>query len=747
MAKRPQSDLTPMVLLEDEPVPGHWIDELALEPFARIVAGAAVGTGGPFTIGVFADWGLGKTSLLRQAKSLIEGDEQHADVVTVWFNAWQFEKEEHPIVPLVASIVREVERKRVERSKAPAALLKGWSEMSRTLRAIAYGFSAKAKWKVPGFAELEAGFVAKEMIERDEKLKGRDDPLLERSLYYNAFEALEAIAGREDAKIKTPRPKIVVFVDDLDRCLPDQGFRLLESIKLVLAQRGFIFVLAVDRHVLESYLDKRYRVDFGMTDYAEGGTSYLDKIVQLPLYVPSHRGRFEEYIVRLLERPELSHDPKLVEALRALAPVLALGARHNPRSLVRFINNLIVDRRLFERQRGESLKADDDFYTICAVSRILQQELGLHQYRMLANDDQLCKWLAAAPGKPLSQRLQGPTEAKDLRAEQRQTVLSRLERKELIELLDQEQAGRLWLQADEARQAIDEFLDLERREEPQPEGESATIVEEAIRERLNKPTGEITSEERASITELDVSKRSLRDLSSLARLSGLEQLDLADTQVSDLTPLAKLRKLRMLILVSTQVSDLSPLAVLSALQELVLNSTPVSYLAPLAELHELQTLKLWNCRQVSDLTPLAGLTELRKLDVDGTSVSDLSPLEVLSRLLALDLARSRVADLAPLAGLTELRSLRVRTTQVSDLTPLARLTGLRELDLGVTSISNIAPLANLSGLQKLYLEGTQVSDLSPLTGLSELQRLDIRGTKVTDVSPLKHITGLRIEGP
>ena len=121
MAKKPQSDLTPMVLLEDEPVPGHWIDELALEPFARIVAGAAVGTGGPFTIGVFADWGLGKTSLLRQAKSLIEGDEQHADVVTVWFNAWQFEKEEHAIVPLVASIVRDVERKRVERSKAPAA--------------------------------------------------------------------------------------------------------------------------------------------------------------------------------------------------------------------------------------------------------------------------------------------------------------------------------------------------------------------------------------------------------------------------------------------------------------------------------------------------------------------------------------------------------------------------------------------------------------------------------------------------
>lgn len=634
MAKSPQSDLTPMVLLEDEPVPGHWIDELALEPFARIVAGAAVGTGGPFTIGVFADWGLGKTSLLRQAKSLIEGDEQHADVVTVWFNAWQFEKEEHPIVPLVASIVREVERKRVERSKAAAALRKGWAEMSRTLRAIAYGFSAKAKWKVPGFAELEAGFVAKEMIERDEKLKGRDDPLLERSLYYNAFEALEAIAGREDGTKKTPRPKIVVFVDDLDRCLPDQGLRLLESIKLVLAQRGFIFVLAVDRRVLESYLDKRYRDDFGMKDYAEGGTSYLDKIVQLPLYLPSHRGRFKEYIVKLLDRPELSQDAKLVEALRALAPVLALGARHNPRSLVRFINNLIVDRRLFERQRGKSAEPDDNSYSICAVSRILQQELGLRQYRVLANDKALCEALIAAPGMPLSQRLKVPSEQEGLRDEQRRALLTALERKELVELLDHEQAGGLWLRDHEARRTVDEFLVIQRREEPQPEVDSAAIVEKAIRERLNKPTGEITREERASITELDLINSDMRDLTALAGMSGLQTLNLGSTQVSDLAPLAGLSGLQELHLAATHVSDLAPLTMISGLRKLHLAGTQVSDLTPLAGLTRLYILDL-GLTNVRDLSPLAGLSGLVSLAIDGSKVTDVSPLKHLKDLVIL----------------------------------------------------------------------------------------------------------------
>jgi len=50
--------LEPLMLLEDEPVPDFSVDELQTGVFARTVAGAAVGTRGPFTIGVFADWGL-----------------------------------------------------------------------------------------------------------------------------------------------------------------------------------------------------------------------------------------------------------------------------------------------------------------------------------------------------------------------------------------------------------------------------------------------------------------------------------------------------------------------------------------------------------------------------------------------------------------------------------------------------------------------------------------------------------------
>ena len=232
----------PVYLLIDEPVGSIEEDILNLKPFADVIAGAALGTKGPFTIGVYADWGEGKTSVLRLAKELVEIN--NPNIVTVWFNAWQYGKEDHPIIPLVATIAKAVSDKLKTVNKNEKKIVASLSKMSTALRAIAYGFSAKGKVSVPGFGELEAGFIAKEMINRYDQLQKGDDPLIEKTLYYNAFEMLESIA--KDASKEITTPKIAVFIDDLDRCNPPEAIKLLESIKLVLSQKGFIFTLALD---------------------------------------------------------------------------------------------------------------------------------------------------------------------------------------------------------------------------------------------------------------------------------------------------------------------------------------------------------------------------------------------------------------------------------------------------------------------------------------------------------------------
>jgi predicted KAP-like P-loop ATPase len=272
--------MTQLPLLKDQAL-GEGTDEtldgLGFATYARVLADAAAFTPGPFTIGIFGEWGTGKTSLMRLIESNLKGRE---DIITVWFNAWRYEQEEHPIVPLVGTIVRALQ----QRKDFLNHLKDGGQSLLKALRAIAYGFSSKSKVKIPGFAEIEASFVARDMIDRVDRLT--PDPLLDRSLYYEAFEALESVKYSDNCRI-------VIIVDDLDRCFPDLAIRLLESIKLVLSQPEFIFVLGVARSVIEGYLQHRYQNDYGILGFQ--GSSYLDKVVQLPFHIPPHSDRMEQF--------------------------------------------------------------------------------------------------------------------------------------------------------------------------------------------------------------------------------------------------------------------------------------------------------------------------------------------------------------------------------------------------------------------------------------------------------------------
>lgn len=67
MLRPDQQTFEDLPLLTDEPVLELADDRLSLDPYANTIAAVALGTEGPFTIGVFGDWGHGKTSLLRLA--------------------------------------------------------------------------------------------------------------------------------------------------------------------------------------------------------------------------------------------------------------------------------------------------------------------------------------------------------------------------------------------------------------------------------------------------------------------------------------------------------------------------------------------------------------------------------------------------------------------------------------------------------------------------------------------------------
>lgn len=164
-------------------------------------------------------------------------------------------------------------------------------------------------------------------------------------------------------------------------------------------------------------------------------------------------------------------------------------------------------------------------------------------------------------------------------------------------------------------------------------------LESAIRNKLNKPTGDLTCDNLKSLTKLnaDVDLESEDDPAIVSSLQGLQfatnltSLSLNDNNISDLSPLKGLTKLTTLELNSNNVDNLSPLSGLTGLTRLVLYGN-----------------------KIADLSPLTGLTNLLDLQVGNNRISDVEPLRNLTKLDILDLYFNEVESIGALVANTGL---------------------------------------------------------------------------------------------
>ena len=345
----------------------------------------------PATIGVYGDWGGGKSSLLKIVQKQLEEDEA---VIVLSFNGWLFEDYENAKTALMGSILEELlnHRKILPKAKdkikkllkrvngfklaagvgkialglstgvAPLVASGGWDFLS--LLSLVKGNSKDAK-----FAELKDAIEEKDKKEEEEEADRR------RQIREFRTDFAELL---DEASIK----KLVVIIDDLDRCLPDTIIDTLEAIKLFLFVKNTAFILGADEYLVKYAVRKRFPELPG--ERAEVGRDYLEKLVQFPVRVPPlGRAAMETYIALLFTdlAAELSDEQRhqareyaiktnsenlsavnfnltiaqelfgdrlpntLKEQLTLagrIAPVLASGLKGNPRQCKRFLNTLLM---------------------------------------------------------------------------------------------------------------------------------------------------------------------------------------------------------------------------------------------------------------------------------------------------------------------------------------------------------------------------------------------------------------------
>ena len=104
----------------------------------------AKGEKGSFTIGVFGQWGQGKTSMLRQIEKKLNEIEtkDEKEILTVWFNPWQFTGEEHIIIPFFHTLVSYLEEFKGKKGKSVSRRFTDFlKELVHVPVALAYGIS------------------------------------------------------------------------------------------------------------------------------------------------------------------------------------------------------------------------------------------------------------------------------------------------------------------------------------------------------------------------------------------------------------------------------------------------------------------------------------------------------------------------------------------------------------------------------------------------------------------------------
>lgn len=249
-------------VLLDEPTPNLG---LGFGDYAIALAEMILHSRAEFAVGIFGDWGSGKTTLMQAVRRRLAGDDR---VVTVCFNAWRYEKDPHMVIPLL-DVLRDALRDADRAGAAPwardAAVAVG-----RAGRALLAGVKLSVD-AVPGF---KIDFEPSKVIETASKSDSKG-PL---SFYHAGFAQLQrAIADISAGGAR----RVVIFVDDLDRCLPTSALEMLESMKLLFGVEGCVFVVALDQQIV----DKAIAVKYGATAEVSGA-EYVKKIFQVPFTLP-----------------------------------------------------------------------------------------------------------------------------------------------------------------------------------------------------------------------------------------------------------------------------------------------------------------------------------------------------------------------------------------------------------------------------------------------------------------------------
>jgi len=252
----------------------------------------------PLTIGVFGDWGSGKSSIMRMLEEKFKSDKK---ALTIYFNSWLFESYEDAKISLLENIILELSKGKTLTEEAKSKVLQLLSRIDY-LKLASVGVKKYGKNVIDIIATggigtaIEAGFsmLNKERLEalKDANISTLDKYIKEEQ--ENTSKTTIKSFKDDFAELieLTDYDSVVIFIDDLDRCLPERVIDTLEAIKLFLSVDNTAFVIGADERILKHSISMHLQLhtfnnnSSFLQNTEQIVTDYIEKLIHIPYRIP-----------------------------------------------------------------------------------------------------------------------------------------------------------------------------------------------------------------------------------------------------------------------------------------------------------------------------------------------------------------------------------------------------------------------------------------------------------------------------
>lgn len=355
----------------------------------------------PSTIGLYGDWGSGKSSLMKLAQDKIEelskAKKKKEDVtpktLCIEFNGWLFEGYEDTKTSLCGTILDTLDDEQrfgPEVANKAKELIKKIDFKKLIGKGVKFGVDYLLTGGIGALTDLTLSSVLNSLKDRAGTIDSKDIEEVLAKFKSEEKTRTEIKKFRDDFKQLLDDSKVenvVVFIDELDRCSPDTILDVFEAMRLFLFVEGMSFVIGADERLIQYAIKTKYKEVPG--NNLDIGKEYLEKVIQYPITIPQlNQAEVNQYLACLLLEPTLNDDEfkKFLAVVHSIEPdkeltmellgekeksisekckedmalarqissVLAPSINGNPRQCKRFLNTLSM-RLSLAKARGIAL--------------------------------------------------------------------------------------------------------------------------------------------------------------------------------------------------------------------------------------------------------------------------------------------------------------------------------------------------------------------------------------------------------